>query len=693
MKRLNIGTLAYCLIVTLFFSCTQELVQPTGTDGETVSVRLNITTAPMQAVGNVLTRATTDKTGDELAVHRTWVLQFNGNVSTSRLLKAEEVTFTNNALETELLHTDATCRVYVVANSDCTPLAADAAAGNGISLADFEASLSAFAPTRTIDASTGLPMCAYQDFNPRTDAPAAAFTLKPLVVKLTFRLSINPDFTGFTVSAITLKQVASGTTFKESGAGNEAVRPSGATYTGELDLAGADAAAVTCYLPENLSGRNTALKSMWQRGKVNAPESATYVEIIGTAADGYSYGYSFFLGDGTPQDFNVARNYHYNLTATLNGTSEADLRTELLSINLNAGGKTANCYLVPNEADKYYAFDATVMGNGATTPADGANTALITPTALAPASAAVLWEQSDPTGASNTAGDVVKNVRFSDGYIHFTTGTKPGNAVIAALDGSNNIIWSWHIWRPEANPGDVECYTPKNGGRDFKMMALNLGALNNEVNNVKVLGLLYQWGRKDPFPGATGISANDGGSATFNGVVTENGYSFAATDISSSAITVANAVAAPMSFYSNGSRRDWVSVQQDNLWGNPFPSGSVPNPDLGSKSIYDPCPLGYRVAPQDTWGQATASDWVTNGQNLKVGKNGAKYFYPAAGLRWGDSGMGKLAYVGSYGNYWSSSPYSNGNTGGGSLYFNDGYVSLEFSNYRAYGMSVRCVQE
>ena len=350
--------------------------------------------------------------------------------------------------------------------------------------------------------------------------------------------------------------------------------------------------------------------------------------------------------------------------------------------NLSREG-TANCYLVPNEADKYYAFDATVMGNGATTPADVANTADIIPTVLSPASAVVLWEQSDPTGAANTAGDVVKSVSFSNGYIHFTTGTKPGNAVIAALDGGGNIIWSWHIWRPEANPGDVECYTPKNGGRDFKMMALNLGALNNEVNDVKAYGLLYQWGRKDPFPGATEVNPADQTVAAYEGVVTENGYSFAATDISSTTITVANAVAAPMSFYSNGSRGDWISVQQDNLWGNP---------SLGSKSIYDPCPLGYRVAPLDTWGQhGYDSDWATNGLNLKVGKNGAKYFYPAAGRR-DDSYMGRLAYVGSDGNYWSSSPYSSGLTGGGYLYFNGGYVTPENGYYRAGGMSVRCVK-
>ena len=40
--------------------------------------------------------------------------------------------------------------------------------------------------------------------------------------------------------------------------------------------------------------------------------------------------------------------------------------------------------------------------------------------------------------------------------------------------------------------------------------------------------------------------------------------------------------------------------QRDNLWGNPNTTTKTPNTARGSKSIYDPCPPGWRVAPQDT---------------------------------------------------------------------------------------------
>lgn len=377
---------------------------------------------------------------------------------------------------------------------------------------------------------------------------------------------------------------------------------------------------------------------------------------------------------------------------TLRGLNAADKRIEL---------KTANCYLL----DQYrtdYSFHATVMGNGAITPAAGANAPAIVPTTLKPASAKVLWEQSDPTGATNAVGDVVKNVRLSNDklYIHFTKGTKPGNAVIGAFDEAGTLVWSWHIWWPETSPGAVSCHTTANGGRDFYMMDRNLGAFNNNENDVKAYGLLYQWGRKDPFPGATGVSAEDAVTATFNGVVTENGYSFSAVD-TPTGITVQGAIQNPMTFYCDkgyAHEEDWLQNVNDNLWGNPYVQNvSAPNPDLGSKSIYDPCPEGYRLPPQDAWSQATSSNstWATNGYQLGVGTGSTpgKYFYPAAGQRWGDVDMGMLGNVGSYACYWSSSPHSYGSTSAGVLYFGGGNVFPQNNSSRAYGLNVRCMQE
>ena len=127
-------------------------------------------------------------------------------------------------------------------------------------------------------------------------------------------------------------------------------------------------------------------------------------------------------------------------------------------------------------------------------------------------------------------------------------------------------------------------------------------------------------------------------------------------------------------FYS-GSPYDWLNVsanwdQRDNLWGNPNTAGTRPNASQGSKSIYDPCPPGWRVAPQDTWTafakngtggssqQNVYPDTFSAGYSFYYDANdassGKTAFFPAAGLRYGSSG--ELANTSSYGYYWSSSP-------------------------------------
>ncbi|WP_347283479.1 hypothetical protein [uncultured Alistipes sp.] len=67
-----------------------------------------------------------------------------------------------------------------------------------------------------------------------------------------------------------------------------------------------------------------------------------------------------------------------------------------------------------------------------------------------------------------------------------------------------------------------------------------------------------------------------------------------------------------------------------------------------------------------------------------------KPFYPAAGLRYRETGA--LAGVGTYGYYWSSSSRLAGDYLAGHLYFNSGYVNPLGWGSRAYGFSVRCVQ-
>jgi uncharacterized protein (TIGR02145 family) len=93
------------------------------------------------------------------------------------------------------------------------------------------------------------------------------------------------------------------------------------------------------------------------------------------------------------------------------------------------------------------------------------------------------------------------------------------------------------------------------------------------------------------------------------------------------------------------------------------------------------CDLG------STWDDELKGRWFGGNHNSD---HKGSLFLPAAGLR--NNNSGELASTSSNGYYWSSSPYYGGNYSAGSLYFSSGYV-YPLRNYnRAYGFSVRCVQ-
>ena len=148
-------------------------------------------------------------------------------------------------------------------------------------------------------------------------------------------------------------------------------------------------------------------------------------------------------------------------------------------IDLSRSG-TANCYIVSKSG--YYKFHA-VKGNS-------------TISVGSVSSVAVLWE-SYGTDVEPSVGALIKMVAFNKGYVAFQTADtfKEGNAVIAAKDAYGKILWSWHIWFTD-QPKEQVYY--KNAGT---MMDRNLGATSATSGDVGALGLLYQWGRKDPFSG------------------------------------------------------------------------------------------------------------------------------------------------------------------------------------------------
>lgn len=375
-----------------------------------------------------------------------------------------------------------------------------------------------------------------------------------------------------------------------------------------------------------------------------------------------------------------------------------------------SGEGTANCYLVA--AAGKYGFDATVRGNGATTEG------LAAPTALAGTSAGVVWQ---------SAPNLITEVALADGRISFRI-AGPGNAVIALKDGA--IQWSWHIWYPETA---VTGIATKSG---YEVMNMNLGAMGNKTGDVGSYGLLYQWGRKDPFPAAptlTGTTATVGApiyDADNNEIKIANS-SWSSTADNNLEFAIANPTICLSNLAQFSTSRDWLLAAQSNdaLWGNP--KGAERNEtnefvNKGAKSFYDPCPVGWRVPPADVFRTFTASGgyaWVveefdiadTNGDGVKsledynhgwtfnLGDSAPSYFAAAARYD-GSYAMLMGSMSGLWGSYWGNAPYP------GDMFRGGAYSVLSFQiknqagsemitaspaggGARADAYSVRCIRE
>ncbi|WP_319504898.1 DUF4906 domain-containing protein [Bacteroides graminisolvens] len=661
-------------------------------------------------------------TTQEQTVNEVCLYQFNGTGDAALLVyKSYVAGISGNSTPLSLLiGTDQT--VYVVAN------AGDRTADftvNTTTLAAFRASVLTFTES-TLVAGSDVPAIGY--YTGSTAVASIPVTLTRLAARLDLTCNLSlPAGDSFAFTSITLESVPNVTQLAAP-AGNYPPNTAGdaSKYTDYNPVTSYTAGTtLTWYVPENLRGTVGTITGSWQKTTANAPAYSTCLVVSGTYTPngGTAQEVSYFIypGVNNTTDFNLMRNRKYGITITLKGINTSDGRVVVggLGENLSASA-TANCYIV-KEGGKSYKFNATVMGNGATTPAstivsasNGTQAApAITPTALAPTAAFVVWE----TGG--TKGGVIEDgsVTLANGYVTFKTANNstPGNALIAVTDGTN-ILWSWHIWKVNYDPAtsyDTYSRYPA-GSSTFKMMKYNLGATgisnwSSTATNAGDMGLLYQWGRKDPFVGASGWSDTTPVTVTY-----ASGYAYGttanATAGANAAASITYSVKNPTKFILNASTtNDWLNAtaytaQRDNLWGNPNATATQPNSAKGSKSIYDPCPPGWRVPSQESYQIFTQNG--ANGGTRNVSALGWTYgwtfytqtylsgttsYWPALGYR--DKSTGALASVSSYGGYWSSSSYASGYMDVGYLYFVSSSVYPLSYNYRGYAFSVRCAQE
>ncbi|MBE6250648.1 MAG: hypothetical protein E7111_03235 [Bacteroidales bacterium] len=359
-----------------------------------------------------------------------------------------------------------------------------------------------------------------------------------------------------------------------------------------------------------------------------------------------------------------ATEYYYTIYLCKNGVymygETQGFVTPPFDSNLSVDG-TANCYIVDRKGTySYYATE----GNSDVPMRDIA-------------SVSVLWE-SFGTSIAPLVGDLIKSVSYADDYITFQTADtfKEGNAVVAAKDDAGNILWSWHIWLTDQPLGQTYY---NNAGT---MMDRNLGATSATPGEVGALGLLYQWGRKDPFLGSSSISSETTAKSTISwpSPVSSN----------SGNGTIEYATAHPTtSIKRNDVNYDWYYTGSSSTDNSRWQS---------SKTIYDPCPAGWRVpdgGDDGVWSKAgfddTTYDSINEGISFSISSPSITW-YPASGCR--SSLDGGLVNVGDSGYYWSASPNSDSSYYAFRLSFSSsGGVYPSSYNYRASGFAVRCARE
>ena len=296
-----------------------------------------------------------------------------------------------------------------------------------------------------------------------------------------------------------------------------------------------------------------------------------------------------------------------------------------------------------------------------------------------PNGAKLVW--ADESGLVETSSIGVNN-----SYLFFRVPKdkiKNGNAVIAATkDGV--VVWSWHLWFTEANvlkttkvtnfqkkdyhftnenlgwkytkwetttysaPRKVKVkirQLEKNGG-NYKESTITITQNNGALREGR--NTLYQFGRKDAFPGTDDLE----------GTFTKNG---------GNNMSIRNGIQHPGTIYTWGST--WFDgYNQYNLWSMENTTTGF-NDNAVVKTIYDPCPAGFHMPASNaftgftTTGEntETKSQFNINGEwesgfhfNNKISSPDATVYFPASGYR--NSKDGSFFLVGYFGYYRSAVP-------------------------------------
>lgn len=203
-------------------------------------------------------------------------------------------------------------------------------------------------------------------------------------------------------------------------------------------------------------------------------------------------------------------------------------------------------------------------------------------------------------------------------------------------------------------------------------MDRNLGALEAVADAAAVpalstYGLYYQWGRKDPM-----FTSNWKRNATLD-------LAYSGSSSAGACVSTDESIKTPTTFYyseANGTY-NWNTEEIEDLWD-----------DSSDKTIYDPCPAGYRVPKYDAsyamWKSGSGTGWTSDAINgwFKFGE----ITFPYAGY----ASSSSISYSGKRTVIWSAKYNSVERGYCGYIRSDKDPIYNYNSYYKPYLASVRC---
>ena len=272
-------------------------------------------------------------------------------------------------------------------------------------------------------------------------------------------------------------------------------------------------------------------------------------------------------------------------------------------------------------------------------------------------------------------------------------------AVVGIYDKDKNLLWSFMFqrYRNYDPPKDVEY--PALG---VKLMDRNLGCSNGNANltgDLNGYAVYYQWGRKDPFMWGMDQHVQWGRISRPSGC--DRAY----------------VASHPYKMITPPSQTSfWMEDNNiDGLWGGKNTAGVPADQYIGHKTVYDPCPEGYRVPDYKVIKYVNSKAEMHERYSViakyhtgaladrayTTGCGGSEYAFPLgdgkydpwlyAGLYYGSSGKVKTASDSGFG-YWSNRMASEGSAYGMYGYYVTNWNEGNTPTFDM-AMAVRCQKE